>query len=58
MQQYSAFHLGIHCLQKYPSRDFEYTKGLCLKYVLNLRCSLGFCLITLKIYKIRVFKLE
>ena len=27
MQHYAAFHLGIHCLAKYPFRDFQYTKG-------------------------------
>ena len=23
----AAFHLGLHFLQKYPFRDFQYTKG-------------------------------
>ena len=27
MQQYAAFHLGLHCLQKYPFRGFQYTMG-------------------------------
>ena len=27
MQQYAAFHLGLHCLQKYPFRSLTYTKG-------------------------------
>ena len=27
MQQYAAFHLGPHCLQKYPFRGFQYTLG-------------------------------
>ena len=28
MQQYAAFHLGLHSLQKYPFiRSFQYTKG-------------------------------
>ena len=29
MQQYAAFHLGLHCLPKYPFRPwgFQYTKG-------------------------------
>ena len=28
MQQYAAFHLGLHCLQKYLFRGFLSTKGL------------------------------
>ena len=27
MQHSAAFHLGLHCLQKYPFRGFLYTKG-------------------------------
>ena len=27
MQQYEAFHLGFHCLQKYSLRGFPNTKG-------------------------------
>ena len=27
MPRYAAFHLGMHCLQKYPSRSFQSTKG-------------------------------
>ena len=27
IQQYAAFHLGLHCLSKYPLRGFQYTKG-------------------------------
>ena len=27
MLQYVAFHLGLHCLQKYPLRGFQFTKG-------------------------------
>ena len=27
MQHYAAFHLGLHCLQKYPLRGFLNTKG-------------------------------
>ena len=30
MQLYAAFHLGFHCLQKYPYRGFQNTKGLAL----------------------------
>ena len=25
---YVAFHMGLHCLPKYPFRGFQYTKGL------------------------------
>ena len=28
MQYYAAFHLGLHCLQKYSFRGFQITKGL------------------------------
>ena len=28
MQHVAAFHLGLHCLPKYPFRSFQYTKGL------------------------------
>ena len=28
MQHYAAFHLGLHCLPKYPFRGFQYTKSL------------------------------
>ena len=28
MQHYAAFHLGLHCLQKYPLRGFHEHKGL------------------------------
>ena len=31
MQHYAAFHLGLHCLQKYSFRGFPNTKGKCLK---------------------------
>ena len=27
MQHYAAFHLGLHCLSKYPFRGFQDTKG-------------------------------
>ena len=27
MQHYAAFHLGRHCLPKYPFRGFQNTKG-------------------------------
>ena len=27
MLHFVAFHLGVHCLQKYPFRGFQYTKG-------------------------------
>ena len=27
MQHHAAFHLGLHCLQKYSFRGFQYTKG-------------------------------
>ena len=27
MQHYAAFHLGLHCLQKYSFRDFPNSKG-------------------------------
>ena len=27
MQHYAAFHLGLHCMPKYPFRGFQYTKG-------------------------------
>ena len=27
MQHYAAFHLGLHCLPKYPLRGFLNTKG-------------------------------
>ena len=27
MRHYAAFHLGFHCLQKYPFRGFQYTKA-------------------------------
>ena len=27
MQHYAAFHLDLHCLQKYSFRDFQNTKG-------------------------------
>ena len=27
LQHYAAFHLGLHCLQKYSFRGFPYTKG-------------------------------
>ena len=27
MQHYAAFHLGLHCLQKYSFRGFQHTKG-------------------------------
>ena len=26
MQQNAAFHLGLHCLPKYPFRGFQYTR--------------------------------
>ena len=33
MQHYAAFHLGSHCLPKYPLRGFQYTelKHACLQ---------------------------
>ena len=27
IQHYAAFHLGLHCLSKYPIRGFQNTKG-------------------------------
>ena len=27
MQHCAAFHLGLHCLPKYPFRGLQYTKG-------------------------------
>ena len=27
MQQYAAFHLGLHCLPKFPLKSFQYTDG-------------------------------
>ena len=27
MQHIMAFHLGLHCLPKYPLKGFQYTKG-------------------------------
>ena len=27
MQHYAAFHLGLHCLPKYPFKVFQQTKG-------------------------------
>ena len=27
MQHHAAFHLGPHCLSKYPFRGFQHTKG-------------------------------
>ena len=27
MQHYSAYNLCLHCLPKYPFRDFQFTKG-------------------------------
>ena len=27
MPHYGAFHLGLHCLLKYPFKGFPYTKG-------------------------------
>ena len=27
MQHYAAFHLGLHCLPKYPFRGFQYTNS-------------------------------
>ena len=27
MQHFAAFHLGLHCLQKYPFKGFPNTKG-------------------------------
>ena len=26
MQQYAAFHVGLHCLTKYPFSGLQYTK--------------------------------
>ena len=28
MQHYAPFHLGLHCLKKYPLGVFQYTEGL------------------------------
>ena len=28
MQHHAAFHLGLHCLSKYPFKGFQYTVGL------------------------------
>ena len=36
MQHYAAFHLGLHCLPKYPFRGFQYTKGLQWIFFKNL----------------------
>ena len=27
MQHHAVFHLGLHCLPKYPFQGFQYTKG-------------------------------
>ena len=27
MQRFAEFHLGLHCLPKYPFRGFQFTKG-------------------------------
>ena len=27
MQHYATFHLGLHCLLKYPFKGFQYRKG-------------------------------
>ena len=38
MQHYAAFHLGLHCLPKYPFGGFQYTKGyVCLFVFVALR---------------------
>ena len=41
MQHYAAFHLGNHCLPKYPFRRFQYIKGsimriCCILYLSSL----------------------
>ena len=41
MQQYAAFHLGFHCLQKYPFSGFQYTKGLNILMSNTLRQNLS-----------------
>ena len=33
MQHYAAFHLGLHCLPKYPFMRFQFTKGFRKKIV-------------------------
>ena len=34
MAHYAAFHLGLHCLSKYPFRGFQNTKGG--RYISNI----------------------
>ena len=36
MQYYAAFHLGLHCLQKYSFRGFPKSKGQVTHYGLGL----------------------
>ena len=35
MQHYAAFHLGLHCLPKYPFRGFRYTQMISIFYNYN-----------------------
>ena len=45
MQHYAAFHLGLHCLQKYPFREFPNTKANSITWshslVMNEQLSMG-----------------
>ena len=38
MQHYAAFHQGLHCLPKYPFRDFQKGLGTCM-VLLKLQLS-------------------
>ena len=35
MHLYAAFHLGLHCLPKYPFRGFLYTKELPIDWLIS-----------------------
>ena len=41
MQHYAAFHLGLHCLQKYSLRGFPEYKGLVDRGILEFGKQLG-----------------
>ena len=53
MPHYAAFHLGLHCLSKYPFRGFKYTKGepyisyIYFNNVLNLTAK-GCCMFVIE----------
>ena len=40
MQHYAAFHLGLHCMPKYPFSGFQYTE---ISQVLQLNVVRRFC---------------